>query len=152
MERLIDDLARAAAGGLSRRAVLRRLAAGIAGGTLVALLPGAARAQLSEACRGFCLENFTGADRGKCLADAARGGGGLCQACAGNLANLCRPLTGDEPGVCCAAGQHCNSEGRCVPPIQNSGITCPAGTTFCGFSGCCPSGTVCQNDVCVPAA
>jgi hypothetical protein len=150
MERLIDDLARAAAGGLSRRAVLRRLAAGIAGGALAALLPGAARAQLTGACREFCL-NLTGAARGACLADAARGGG-LCQACAGNVASLCEPISGDGPGVCCAAGQHCNSEGQCVPPIQGGGITCPPGTTFCGFSGCCPSGMVCQADVCVPAA
>jgi hypothetical protein len=145
MEHWIDDLARAAAGGLSRREALRRLGAGLAGGVLAALLPGPARAQPSEACREFCMENLTGAARGACLAR----GGGLCQACALDPERLCTPTDPDAPtaGVirCCAANQDCGSPG-CVPPPFASVATCPAGTTPCFSAGCCPPGTVCVDD------
>jgi hypothetical protein len=119
MEHWIDDLARAAAGGLSRRTMLRRLAAGLTGGALAALLPTAARAQQTEACRELCGDHLTGDARRRCLADAARGGG-LCQACAADPDRLCRPSAQDSPfygqTLCCAANQTCQITG-CHGPV-----------------------------------
>jgi hypothetical protein len=114
VEYWFDDLTRAAAMGLSRRALLRRLGAGLAGGAMAALLPASARAQPTEACHDFCLENLTGDARGRCQSDATRGAG-LCQACAGEADRLCRPTAPNSPvfgqALCCAANQECGSTG-----------------------------------------
>ena len=143
-----DELTRALATGASRRAILKGMAAAVAGGALAGLLPGTARAQTSDACRDSCLgaggrPTLTGDALSSCLR--------LCQTCGREGSHLCTANSGTGPTVCCAANQTCNGGGLCVPPEETSGGPCPRGMTFCGFAGCCPAGTTCQGDTCVPA-
>jgi hypothetical protein len=142
-----DELTRALATGASRRAILKGMAAAVAGGALAGLLPGQVRAQTSDACRESCL-GAGGAPTlmGEALSACLR----LCQTCGREGSHLCP--TGAMGGpACCAANQTCGPSGLCVPPEETSGGPCPRGMTFCGFGGCCTAGTVCQGNTCVPA-
>ena len=120
MEHWFDDLARTVAGGVSRRDALRRIGGGLAGGLLVALLPGPASAEQgggnpgrgNDECAHFCNEAFPpGPQRGACKSAAARGRG-PCFECGPRAPAGHPPLCG---AVCCPPGQVCCG-GRCGPP------------------------------------
>jgi hypothetical protein len=142
MDHWIDDLARAAVG-LSRRQVLRRMGGVVAGGVLASLLPRSAAAQANPGtCRDFCQGTGQPSLKGEQLAVCMR----ACQACGGDASKLCGS---GAATLCCAEEQFCNGMNQCVPPTPGQTLTCPPGTTFCQFSGCCPRGTVCQGGTCV---
>jgi len=125
MEHWVDDLARTLAGGMSRRTLLRRLGVGLAVGPFTALLPTAAWAQRTDACRDFC-QDLSGDARRRCQSDAARGGG-ICQACEADPERLCRPTDKQSPlydqTLCCAENQTCQSSG-----CQSSSAATPTDT------------------------
>ena len=143
MNHWIDDVSRAAAAGLSRRQVLRRISGVVAGGVLATLLPRQVQAQqglgvCSDYCRGRGLS-------GEALNECMR----ACRACEGDLSKLCAKEN-NSPGpetVCCPTVNACIIPGICKP---SAGGTCPTGTTDCGTFGCCARGTVCMSGGCVP--
>ena len=144
MEHWVDDLARVLAGGMSRRALLRRLSAGLAIGPLVTLLPPpAAWAQQTQACRDFCQDHLTGDARRRCQADGARGGG-LCQACEADPDRLCRPTAQESPlygqTLCCAENQTCQSAGCLSSVVTTQTDERPASVTS-GFANYDPEDT-----------
>jgi hypothetical protein len=144
MEHWFDDLSRAAAGGLSRRALLRRLGAGLAGGALAALLPAAARAQFTDtASAGNGGVATASASGGAVAMDDVDAGGQ-----AGNAIGVGDLSTeGTSAGVSPAAAAGAFNQ---LPPIVVPAVPdCPTGTTACGVAGCCPSGTVCTDRGCV---
>ena len=127
-EHWLDDLARAMAGQRSRRAVLRRLGAGLAATVVAAAIPGAVAAhhdpEHDRGCIGGCPSPEDRCCKGRCtnvVFDRAN-----CGRC-GNV---------------CPAGSDCCG-GRCVQlGTQQHCSGC--------FSGCL-STEVCQNGACVAA-
>ena len=128
-----DDFARSlatsrAAAGLSRRGVLRGIVAGAFGGLAVGGVAGAqTRASATGPglanCIRFCKSVF-GTSRGYTICvQQARRHTGLCYSCGPESA------VGTQP-ICCAK----NSSGYCADYSD---------------TGCCASGTVCQNGSCV---
>jgi hypothetical protein len=153
MDHWLDDLARAMAGGVSRRRALGRVAALFGGAALATVLPAAASADSDDnragPCDEFC-ERLPRDLRDRCR-DEAKHGHGLCYDCGplgdnkGICGKVCCP-TGQDclNGTCvgCATGQslvcspHC-SQGQalqCVAVCGASGAPCPPGTTCCGAS------------------
>src|SRR6478672_1671461 len=159
MAEWIDELARSVARGQTRRATLRIIGGGVAAAVLNLWLPRPAAAsggktrhaskgndgQLSsgpagnnqgnDECAHFCQAVFPpGADRGKCVSDAAHNGG-LCFQCNKDLSRLCRPASG--PPTCCQNGDECCGDGVCRHSC-NSGTggctptTCAAQSKNCG--------------------
>jgi hypothetical protein len=77
-----------------------------------------------------------------------------------------RSCQGAPDGGCCADGQKC-CKGNCVPfdaecsnevceagqsgcGPDKSGGCCRLGSTCCGSDFCCPRGTSCQGEICIP--
>ena len=127
MEHWFDDLARSIAGGLSRRAALRRIGVGIAGGLLGSFLGGQAWAQPQRVCQP---------------GEAACGprccpAGQAC--CGGRCTRLDSVQNCGACGVSCGAGATCQG-GRCVgsaPAVQGA---CPPGQVQCP-TGCVDTST-----------
>src|SRR5215212_5914508 len=77
MGKEFDELAKSLASGVSRRAALKRFAAGVAGAAFATVLPGrSADAQLSPAiCQQICRESAgvsSGREFGACVSSCAR--------------------------------------------------------------------------------
>lgn len=118
LDRSLDKLAMAVAGGRSRRAVLQAGLA-VAGAAVLSLLPMRALAASNESCAQFCQQLSPGKLRGKCVEDAAHGKG-LCFACGPKGTN-----TGLCGSTCCPPGTTCK-HGQCILTGGGiGGLICP---------------------------
>jgi len=156
-----DDITRALAAGASRRAVLRRLGAGLAGVGLAAAGRGAARAAPSP-CAAFCADQ-PGARGAQCRQ--------ACRACAGGPAATClnaatgsfacTDLLTDEAncgacGAACGAGETCQDAVCCATTVCGP-TCCDAGQDACLLNQSCaetctPTGAACpQGCGCFPS-
>jgi hypothetical protein len=146
-----DRLAKELAGGLSRRAALRRLGEGLAATLLASLGLHRAWGQGNSNGAQFCTSVYPpGPARGQCISDAAHGRG-LCYEC-GPASTTGQQVCGVSTGrpFCCPSGQEC-SDGICCPPgLSNSdGTCCPIG--WSNSNGiCCPQGLVNTGGICCP--
>ena len=129
-----DALTRALATGASRRAVLRRLGADLAGLGLAALGRGAVRADsLMATCAEFCLQVPAGPARGACLSEAARGAGPCYQ---------CGPAATSSLFAFCPVTGRCTSTSCSFPRVYNPATCsceCGYGTMLCESRGECLS-------------
>src|SRR5438045_3667846 len=130
MEPWLDQWARAVAGGLSRRELLRRAGAGLAGAAIAALLPreaAAARAgRQLDCCGGSCVGTPTDARNCGACGQACPAGAtcchGSCVSCpAGQAVNpltcgCCTVASDQHPEPNCTADTECCS-GACVSSI-----------------------------------
>ena len=139
-----DAFTKALATGASRRVLLRRLGAGLAGVTLAEGGRGASRAA-PNACAGFCDQLF---DEGPGQATCKQ----VCESCPGGVARLCVATTEGVPtgvtccssrAVCCAGGACCSHYGACCGSTccERLGDICCAAT-----NECCES----RREVCSP--
>jgi hypothetical protein len=140
-----DELTQSLANRISRRGVLKVLAAATVSGWLARAGAGEAWADKggNSDCAHWCNAHFAGEDRGDCKSDAAHGEG-LCH-------SPCRPGGGGgtlcggpdyESTTCCSSSQGC-VDGTCV--------SCPSGSVFC-HGACCPlranTTASCVNNTC----
>lgn len=144
---LFDDVTRAAAEGVSRRQIMRMLAGGIGGGTLLTF--GARRAYgAGNPCVERC-RPFTGRARGECMQTCNRcvaKGGHLCQGGTtpeGGTGLVCCESSGDccagpDGAICCSEGTHC-----CIS--RSFQLSCCPDTTECCGGSCCPTGKCCET-------
>jgi hypothetical protein len=174
-----DDVARALAGGVSRREALRRLG-GLVGAAVGAVFAtagaGKARGAGPNNCQDYCAQ-FYPPPRGRDTQNAYGQCVSTCNACVGDGGSPCGPTAACcdpdtetcENGVCeklctCPAGccdpdngddscsLRCSAgyHSACVDGCCECVRTCPAGS--CRFDADCPSGFVCgANGCCVPA-
>jgi hypothetical protein len=166
-ERRFDNLTRRLAASTSRRSVLKALVVSAAASALGAL-GGSAAAQGKTDAAHFCASVFPpGPNRGKCVSDAAHGGGLYAQ-CGGNPANVCSGPNGpfcpdfsSEPSNCGGCGMTCASDescsnGSCVSVCQPSTSECNGqcvdlsqDPNNCGTCGnVCTGGQICSAGVC----
>ena len=97
MDRWIDELARVAGSGLSRRSVSRRLGGGLLGVVALVMLPEqVSAANQTSDCNHYC-NDFKHPDKQDCK--------DTCRACEGGAASMC--------GLVCCTGRHCNDAGIC---------------------------------------
>jgi len=174
MDHWFDTLARAVAGGQSRREMLKRVGV-VVGATLVAAVPEGVLADetsnpnANAQCAEFCVSVAPpGPGRGMCISDAAHDMG-LCFGC-GPSAPAGHPDVcgvGVNP-ICCPTATPTCCGGVCVSltTVQNCGTcgnACAAGqlccngvcttqsTANCGACGhACTAGQLCCNGVCTP--
>lgn len=155
MDNWFDDLARSLAGEQSRRAVLRRLGAGLAGAVVAALVPGRALAKKNgqgtkhdpgaRACVEFCRRMFPPGEAREVCIEAAAKGEGPCYDCGPkapppNHRVPCR-------GACCRPGEQCR-EGVCVcPSNRDCGKLCCRPDEVCSGTTCVKT---CGAQVCAP--
>jgi hypothetical protein len=130
-----DGMAMALAGGLSRRAALRRAGGGLAGALLASL--GLERAWGQQGapknCADYC-KNFVGIAPGK---------GNAYGKCVSNCSNC--QLAGGQPcgaSACCTGGLVCNGT-SCVQPCVPLDGDCSGDTDCC--SGLCDSQGTCVS-------
>ena len=174
-DREFDRVARAVAAGRTRRAVVRTLAGGAAGGLLALLGRGEAGANACrgtgktckrgrQCCSGNCAPppsggGSTGGSKSICCAAGqerhAATGACCTRTCAGKACGaddgcggVCQ--TGSCNGVCC--GENCCAEGQICNYTFLQCTGCVGEGAFCDvrFTGCC-AGFVCSDNVCVPA-
>ncbi len=165
MQRWFDDLARAVAGGKSRRQALKQFG-GVVGAAVVAAIPGQALADPggNSDCAHFCNDvEPPGPGRGECKSDAAHGQG-LCATCgpaaptghpdvcgAGTSAVACCPAAtpnccNNQTCVSLASDVHnCGACGKVCQAPPNGTATCVGGV--CGFA--CNAGFTLCNGACV---
>lgn len=137
-----DAVTRAAAEGVSRRQIMRMLAGGLAGGTLLTGLSASRARGAGRACVEQC-RFLTGRQRGDCLRTCnsctARGGqmclGGTGAICCESDADCCNSNVGQ---VCCPAGSHC-----CIG--RNGNLSCCPDSTECCGNQCCAPGQCCET-------
>jgi len=135
-EHHFDAVARAAAEGVSRRQIVRMLAGGIAGGTLVTGFT----SRMAWGATNPCIERcsfLSGRERGACLR--------ICNQCRAEGGQICQGGTGT---ICCEADANC-----CVSHVGE--MCCPPGSHCCigrkGALSCCPDETeCCGNQCCTP--
>jgi hypothetical protein len=152
-----DELTRSLAKPVSRRQVLKALAAATLGGLLVRQGTGRALADNSD-CAHFCNDVFPpGGERGHCKSGGAHGTG-PCFACGpeapsghpdvcgvGTSAAGCCPATAT---TCCPAGGACGP--ACPPTSTAHCANLESDVCNCGTCGrCCPSGTICCGGTCI---
>jgi hypothetical protein len=135
-----DEMAKALAGGLTRRQALRRVAGGLAGVLLGSLgvgrVWGQAAGTCPDYCRGLGLTPGDGNAFGKCVSNCARCKGHPCGA------DAC--CTGDQScavfgthGVCGRCGMiDCHDLKFCGGSCSSSGDICACGTTADGEDVC----------------
>src|SRR5947207_7998590 len=124
MEDRFDALAKAVAGGLSRREALRRLGGGLAAMLLSAVGLGTAWGappSRPAKCSDYC-NTLPTPQRSNC--------NNACRQCGGNTQNICPSLDSDKV-ACCPKGTCCSS-GTCAS----------LGT----FQNCGTCGNACTND------
>jgi hypothetical protein len=113
-----DELTRSLANRVSRRGMLKVLAATAVGGIVVRSQAGRVLADNSD-CANFCNANFVGEDRGECKSDGAQGIG-LCHSACGLFGSGGGQLCGGPSyasTICCSfPTPQCNG-GYCVSPI-----------------------------------
>lgn len=135
-----DEMTRALANGTSRRAVLRRLGAGLAGLGLAALGRGAVRADsLMATCAEFCLQVPAGPARGACFSEAAQGTGPCYQ---------CGPAATSSLFAFCPVTGACTSTSCPWPEVYNPATCaceCGYGSMLCEATGACLA-IVCGGD------
>ena len=142
MDHWLDDIARAMAGGVSRRRALGRIAALLGGAAVAAAVPAIASADTDGdhggPCDEFC-ERLPKDQRDRCRDDAAHGHG-PCYDCGpkGSNNGLCG-------GTCCANGGDCLN-GKCVNCASGQSLQCLAGCSSTGTP--CAAGTTCCAGVC----
>lgn len=131
-EQRFDDLTRALAAGLSRRAILRRIGTGIAGFGLLGAGRGVADAAPSP-CNVFCADQ-PGPRGAQCRQTCKACAGGPEATCFDASTNsfTCLDIDNDAShcggcGLICEAPYSACSGGECV---------CPAGTLACSSGGC----------------
>jgi hypothetical protein len=144
-----DAVTRAAAEGVSRRQIMRMLAGGIAGGTLVSGLT----SRMAWGAANPCVERcgfLHGRERGTCMR--------ICNQCRAQGGQICQGGTGT---ICCESDASCcvSVEGElCCPPgssccIGRKGaLTCCPDETECCNGGCCPPGQCCTSTVVIAAS
>ena len=116
-----DEITKALASGTSRRTVLRRLGAGLAGLGLAATGRGAAQAAPNQ-CAAVCDQLF---DEGPAQATCKQ----VCESCPGGVSDLCPGTTNGVTTVTC-----CGRDTVCCP----GGACCDPRTEMCCGSTCCP--------------
>lgn len=159
MDHWLDDLARGSANGLSRRAVLRRLGAGLATAVLASLGFGTeARAdfqdfQPNKPClppNVPCKSTSSGGIGvvGCCPPDHACTDTGCCpktsswKVCSRGTASSCCPSTGTCCNAACCPSYTTCLDGKCVcSPRDGGGVFC-SGT-------CCEQGKTCCDNTCI---
>lgn len=111
-----DDVAKAMAGGVSRRQVLKLFGGTVGAGLLAAGTTTEVALAAPSNCAVFCGKtSFTsGPAHAACMQ--------ACNQCGGDISRIC---SGPTNAVCCAPGTSC-----CIGPT--------------GAAFCCPSGTVCN--------
>ncbi len=170
-----DYLARYLATTTSRREVLRRMGAGLAGGVLASLFPAMARgAETSNsACAQFCTSVFPpGSERGTCISAAAKSEG-ICFKCGpGAPTPPSKVLCQGQCVPACTGGQILNPEtcececpseaelcnGACVAVCPGGQLRnpvtcaceCPDQGEICN-GVCCAAGEQCVDGSCQPA-
>lgn len=159
MEHWFDDVSKTVAGGLSRRAALRRIGATLAGALLASVAGQRAAAREGDngnsACAHFCQELPPGKARGRCVSEAAQGDpAGFCARCAANVGRICGDV---RRRVCCDPTQGevcCPTQARClsctrprIPDAANCTCGCPLGSRECG-ENCCTALQECCRGQC----
>jgi len=138
-----DDMTRAAADGVSRRQIVRMLAGGIAGGTLL----GGFTSRTAWGAENSCVEQCSvlpRRERGACMR--------LCNGCRAKGGQIC-----DGGGflICCQADTSCCADppwgATCCPPGTRCCMgdlavgCCPESTECCGGRECCEPGQCCRS-------
>jgi hypothetical protein len=145
VEHRFDDLAKALAGGVSRREVLRRLGGGLAGALLASLGIGRAWSQSSGfSCDDFCTkQGLTGSALSTCRRQ--------CRACVGEGGTVCSASSSGGVTCCAQPNPACCGTGCCTSPKACcNDICCETGTRCCGGK-CCPDTDDCLNgEICCP--
>jgi hypothetical protein len=167
MENRFDELAKALAGGMSRRDALRRLGGGLVGAVLASLGLGKAWGQAPFAgCVKFC--------RDTCGISPGNGGAfsqcvSSCENCWNTAGTICAcPVPGTKKVVCCHSPEVClnglcgNVQGcssatdcpnflpcggggdcTCVADIHGAPVCVHGLSPFCAPCSDCPPGSVC---------
>jgi hypothetical protein len=159
-----DEMAKALAGGLSRRQALRRAGGGLAGALLASLGLGQAwaggvtgrRTRMTRAQAGVVTGPTNCADFCKNFLGIAPGNGNAFGKCVSNCSN-CLLVGGGLCGAsnCCTVGQVC-SGGACVTPCGQTGADCTSSAQCCSDTGGCNLGGTCgclsAGQVCTSSA
>jgi hypothetical protein len=149
-ERRFDNLTKALAGSVGRRAVIKSLAAAAFGSMVPVASAEAATAGGNNACDIWCHANFSGSAAGSCTSAAAKRSG-PCYQCGPASPNggqgqavcngKCTSVT--TTANCGACGHACTCEAHGTATCVNGqcGVTCDRG--YCASGGACyPAGAV----------
>jgi hypothetical protein len=122
-----DEMAKALAGGLSRRQALRKVGGSLAGALLASMGLGKAWGATAKNCADYC-KNHVG---------ISPGNGNAYGQCVSNCSNCL--LGGGHPcgaSGCCTGGDMCNQHMVCVSPCDPVGDFCSEDSDCCS-GGCC---------------
>jgi hypothetical protein len=123
-----DEMAKALAGGLTRRQALRKVGGGLAGALLASVGLGKASGATPMNCADYC-KNFVGIQPGN---------GNAYGQCVSNCAN-CIAGGGIACGAdgCCTGDEVCTSEMICALPCVPDGGSCSETSDCCDELRCC---------------
>ena len=139
-----DEVAKALAGGLSRREALRRLGVGAMGGLAALLGLGKARADPPGNCEGYCAQ-FYPPPRGKDSQNAF-----------GQCVSQCNQCVHDGGIACGPTGRCCHGGAECLDDVYGNIFCSDCGDCFAACESnddCCPwllcAGGECFNPSCL---